>query len=308
MTGPEPHPELSAWVARTTGGARVVRRTARPPAGGSVSGLVEAVTLHLSGGRDAPGTVRVVRKRASAHEAAGLETAQAVRQRAPAVPELIARGEDADGTWLITPYLPGAPMPDRGTAAPDRLFVSPAHLHARFRGAERVPAGLPRVDPRWWRELCRQWVVPGLERQRAKLPGDTLARAVETAGRAALHPGVRRTSERLPRTLLHGDVHPGNVLVDGRRARPIDWDSCRVGPALLDLANLVAPGSRSFGVHRQAWEHITGKTLDIGTTELGRRWAELQTCVQYLPWTAGNRTAAEVEAAVGRAERALDGL
>jgi thiamine kinase-like enzyme len=42
----------------------------------------------------------------------------------------------------------------------------------------------------------------------------------------------------LPRTLLHGDVHPGNVLVHADQATLIDWGGSRIGPAALDLANL----------------------------------------------------------------------
>ncbi|MFE0515989.1 hypothetical protein [Streptomyces sp. NPDC058964] len=43
-------------------------------------------------------------------------------------------------------------------------------------------------------------------------------RAVALITHVAVHPAVRRTLSRLTPTLPHGDVHPGNVLVHGRRA------------------------------------------------------------------------------------------
>ncbi|WP_330309526.1 MULTISPECIES: hypothetical protein [unclassified Streptomyces] len=44
------------------------------------------------------------------------------------------------------------------------------------------------------------------------------------------------------------------------------------------------------------------------SAELGYRWAALQIPVQYLPWTMGNLTDAEVHDALDRAEQALAAL
>ena len=51
-------------------------------------------------------TVSLVRKWTWAHEVLGLRTAQAVVDNAPAIPHLIADGEDERGVWLITPSTP----------------------------------------------------------------------------------------------------------------------------------------------------------------------------------------------------------
>lgn len=309
MTAPALPPALLDWVAETTGGAHVEHCTVRFLTGGSVSGRVERITLHLAGARDGDGDgmreVEVVRKRAFAHETAGLRAAQTVRPAAAAVPELIAWGEAGQTTWLISPFLPGTPLPDRSTPAPAALFDSLAHLHACFHGAVNVPAGIPRVDPHWWQQLCGQWVLPQLRRHRDRHPPGTFTRAGALITRLAVHPAVRRTLGGLSPTLLHGDVHPGNVLVSGRHARLIDWGSCRVGPAMLDLANLVALDSEGFAVYRRTWEDVTGSPLDTGSAALGYRWSALQIPIQYLPWVTENRTTAEVEAALDRAEQAL---
>ncbi|MEV2214955.1 phosphotransferase [Streptomyces sp. NPDC050997] len=275
--------------------------------GGAVSGLVERITLHLSGGRRIQ-EVQVVRKRAFPHEAGGLEAVQAIRPAATAVPELIAWGESAKGAWLISPFLPGSPLPDRGAPVPANLFDSLARLHAHFHGATNVPAGMPRVDPQWWQQLCHDWVLPQIDRHRGRHPASTITRARVLINRVADHPAVGRTLPRLTPTLLHGDVHSGNVLIDGQHAWLIDWGSCRVGPAMLDLANLVSLDSDGFAVYRQTWEEVTGSSLDIGSAELGYRWAALQIPVQCLPWMIGNLPTTGVEAAVDRADQALAAL
>ena len=47
----------------------------------------------------------------------------------------------------------------------------------------------------------------------------------------------------LPRTFVHGELYPSNVLVvrDDRDPRvcPIDWEMAAIGPGLVDLAALV---------------------------------------------------------------------
>ncbi|TCC01823.1 phosphotransferase family protein [Kribbella soli] len=65
--------------------------------------------------------------------------------------------------------------------------------------------------------------------------------------------------ERLPVTLLHGDVHGDNVIVDDL-GRPVlvDWGSARIGPAMLDVTLAAGPsGFASYGER----------------SELGRVWA-----------------------------------
>jgi fructosamine-3-kinase len=308
VTGLVLPPALLAWVAERTAGARIEHCTVHPLPGGAVSGLVERITLHLAaapGGGRCMQEVQVVRKRALTHEAAGLGAAQVIRPAASAIPELITWGEDEEGAWLISPFLPGSPLPDRDAPVPANLFDSLARLHARFRGAVNVPTGIPRVDPDWWQQLCHQWVLPQVGRHRGRHPAGTITRASALISRVAVHPAIRRTLTRLSSTLLHGDVHPGNVLINGQRAWLIDWGSCRVGPAMLDLANLVSLDSDGFAVYRQTWEEVTGSPLDTGSAELGHRWAALQIPIQYLPWMIENLTAAEVQAGLDRAEQAL---
>jgi aminoglycoside phosphotransferase (APT) family kinase protein len=171
------------------------------------------------------------------------------------------------------------------------------------------------VTPAWWRALCLNWVDPGLRAHAARHPAATTARARALIDRAASLPAASAVLASLPPTLLHGDVHPGNVLVDpvladpgAGRATLIDWGGSRVGPAALDLANLVSADSADVKRYARTWLRLTGQPLPAGPLELGYRWAALQIPVQYLPWGAGHRPTRDVEAALDRIEQAIDRL
>ena len=300
MTGGIVTPAVLDWAGRIRPGADVADCTVRPLAGGSVARRVEQLTLHLTDGGE---PLELVRKDAPALEIAGLRAAQAVRRDDSAIPELVACGSD----WLITPLAPGSPL-DWGDAAPANLFGTLAVLHAHYHGGDGLPAAIPRVTPAWWRALCRDWVVPRLGEHAGRHPARVTRRARTLIDRAAGLPAVPSVLAELPATLLHGDVHPGNVLADADRATLIDWGSSRVGPAALDLANLVTAESPDVARYIRTWERSAGQPLPAASIGLGYRWAALQIPVQYLPWTIGHRPARDVEAALDRIEQALDQL
>ena len=290
-------PAVLAWAGRLKPGASVADCTVRPLAGGAVARRVDQVTLHLTGSH---GALELVRKEAPAHEIAGLRAAQAVRPEATAIPELVEWGSD----WLITPLAPGSPLASDG-AVPANLYATLASLHARYHGGTGLPAAIPRVTAAWWQALCREWVDPRLREHSARHPPATTARALAVINRAANLPAASAVLAELTPTLLHGDVHAGNVLVDTGRATLIDWGSCRVGPAALDLANLVPAESASVARYARKWQELSAQPL-TDAIELGYRWAALQIPVQYLPWTAAHLATRDVEAALNRIEQALD--
>jgi hypothetical protein len=293
-------PAVLAWVERTAPGARVAGWQVRQMAGGAVSTLVEQVTLHLTDGR---GPLDLVRKQAPALEIDGLRAAQAVRAHAPAVPELVAWGAG----WLMTPLAPGAPLA-WGDALPPGAVDALAILHARYHGGDGLPATIPRVTRAWWQGLCLDWVDPRLREHAGRHPPPTTVRARALVSRAAGHPAVPAVLDGLAPTLVHGDVHPGNVLVGAGQATLIDWGSCRVGPAALDLASLVTAGSPELARYALAWQRHAGQPLPEAAIEVGYRWAALQIPVQYLPWAAQHTPTRGVEAALDQIEQALSQL
>jgi hypothetical protein len=293
-------PAVLEWAERVKPGARVADCTVQTLAGGAVAKQVDHMTLHLADGH---GTLDLVRKEAPAHEIAGLRAAQAARPQATAIPELVAWGAG----WLITPLAPGSPLAPDG-AIPENLSDALARLHSCHQGGAGLSTAIPRVTAAWWRSLCLDWVDPQLREHAARHPPATMARAHRLIARAAGFPAVADLLGELPPTLLHGDVHTGNVLVEDGRATLIDWGSSRIGPAALDLANLVTADSPSVARYARTWRELTGKPLPAGLIDVGYRWAALQIPVQYLPWTIGRRPTSAAEAALDQIAQALDQL
>lgn len=76
-----------------------------------------------------------------------------------------------------------------------------------------------------WHELLQQgFIPPHLETAYDSLCGDLLD---------AVHHAWARAAARTLR--LHGDFHPGNVLVRGEQIHIVDLDDCCSGPAIQDL-------------------------------------------------------------------------
>lgn len=293
-----------AWVLALVGGEEITSIHAAPLHGGAVATVVERLDVALRLPDRSSTRVRLVRKRGFPFEVAALEAAQTVRHEAPAIPELISSGSDERGWWMITPYYEGSsPGAD---AVPPVVFESLASLHSH--GRSNSPDTVPVITPAWWRHLCLEYNLPAVRRRAESDPLPELAAAVRLLERAAEHPAIPPVLDRLPRTLIHNDVHPGNILVNGADAVLIDWGSTRVGPAMVDLANLLRRESPQFATYVRRWRAINGKDLASAVVDLGYLWADLQIPVQYLAWVVTTLPAPAIADAVGRAERALAAL
>ncbi|HQZ70208.1 MAG: phosphotransferase family protein [Anaerolineae bacterium] len=114
-----------------------------------------------------------------------------------------------------------------------RMAEAMAHLHA-ITAAQLPGDTFPRHDAR--RELA-----PLAARLR-----DLEATCPPLAGHArAARQSVERVHDRAERLpwrwrLLHRDLHPGQVLVDGSRLAIVDWDDAALGEPAVDLANFAA--------------------------------------------------------------------
>lgn len=94
---------------------------------------------------------------------------------------------------------------------------------------------------------------------RLELSADDLDRAWRLVDRL---PGLleRIDAAGLPATLVHGDLHPGNLISDGRRNTVIDWGESHRGHPAADIAKLVswlAPEHRELAATTwvDAWRH-----------------------------------------------------
>jgi thiamine kinase-like enzyme len=70
--------------------------------------------------------------------------------------------------------------------------------------------------------------------------------------------GLLEELVQIPRTLVHGDIFPNNIMVqDGHRIRPIDWEGAAIGPPALDLVRLLDGWGSDKGFYiRHYWNFL----------------------------------------------------
>jgi hypothetical protein len=107
---------------------------------------------------------------------------------------------------------------------------------------------------------------------------------------------VARFLSRLPRTLVHGEFYPSNVIIrrdgNGHRVCPIDWELAGRGSGILDLAAL------SFGewsaekkdglirAYRDALPPASELTLTLRETHEAVEFGHLHFCMRQLGWAS----------------------
>ncbi|MFJ8577198.1 phosphotransferase family protein [Micromonospora sp. NPDC093277] len=223
-----PHPSRAPW-AQPGGPARSLtwatdelRRLGRP-----VTGVAQHRTWNLSAiwqldGRQGSAWLKQV-PAFFRHEAAVLRWLAAA---APGTGPVLLAADDTGR--ILLDHVPGE---DRYAADhTERAAIAADHHTVQLRAvgdvAALVAAGVP--DMRG----------PALARSiRDRLaPHDTSAVAELLAGLDDRLDRVRDCG--LPDTLVHGDLHPGNVRGDGRRRVVIDWGDAFVGHSAFDILRL----------------------------------------------------------------------
>ena len=131
--------------------------------------------------------------------------------------------------WLFLESVDGIPLwQAAGTSAWDEAARWLATLHAP--AAPRDGTHLLRYDAAY----LHGWL--------ARAQALTAAGALDAVG--AVWEQVVRRLAAWPRSVVHGDFHPSNVLVQNAaahpRVRPVDWELAGIGPGLLDLAALTS--------------------------------------------------------------------
>ncbi len=187
------------------------------------------------------------------------------------VPEVLATS--APGRMLL-PHVPGE---DRYGAEEDFCAAvaedwHPVQVHFAGRVDELLTAGVP--DRRVRADRFTQVAEPFLDEidGLAALLGELPARvaAIEACG--------------LPDTLVHGDLHPGNVRADGDTRVIIDWGDASVGHPAYDILRL-AEGLDEPGKMVEAWARRWRADVPGADPErvldLIRPVAELRAAVTY---------------------------
>jgi Phosphotransferase enzyme family len=148
------------------------------------------------------------------------------------VPRLLAADRDAR---MLLADVPGEDW-YAATPADRRLIAADMHgiqLAAADSAVELIAAGVPD----WRADRLAPRIRKVLARHAADLPTERLAQLLaELPGRLA---AVAQCG--LPDTLVHGDLHPGNVRFDGQRRTLLDWGDAFVGHPGFDILRLVQP-------------------------------------------------------------------
>jgi Ser/Thr protein kinase RdoA (MazF antagonist) len=183
--------------------------------------------------------------------------AAAYRLVADAAPRLWASGAG----WIAVEKLAGIPLWQSGAQHDWQAAARwAARLHARFAAAP-PPRAAPLLchDRPYYEAILRRAAVDG---------------GLTGAARRAIDLLVA-----LPRTLVHGELYPSNVLVAGERIAAVDWEMAALGPGVVDLAALVTgfDSERSAALVR-AYGGADPRDLAA---------ARLLLALQWLGWSSG---------------------
>jgi hypothetical protein len=197
------------------------------------------------------------RREAIAYSSGLLE--RLVGLRAPACRGVFDRPGGSVALWLEE-------VPEPPPWTPERL-ASVAH------GLGRSQAALAEPEEPW---LARGWLRLYLELHDAPDPEreEVLARL-----------------EALPRTVVHNDPHPGNVLAGNVL---IDWAYVGVGQPALDAGVLVADGVADGAFAEELADEVADAVWEAYTDGLGwasdeLRWAFLRGTALRLSWLSRDR-------------------
>jgi Phosphotransferase enzyme family len=142
--------------------------------------------------------------------------------------------------WLVLEKVPGVELWQVGEFPVwEEVARWLGGFHARF--ATRIDE-LRGANP-YLLDHSESWYRFWCERARASLARSEDRRAAALGSALDGYDEAIATLTALPRTFVHGELYPSNVLVvrdDGHsRVCPIDWEMAAIGPGLIDLAALV---------------------------------------------------------------------
>ncbi len=163
-------------------------------------------------------------------------------------------------------------------------------------GAVSVPiyANSAPADVQYLLEHSEAWFRSWLERARASLAQSSDRRASRLRRCLQGYDEVIGSLAALPRTFVHGELYPSNVLIaregGSTEVYPVDWEMAAVGPGVIDLAAMVAgwdPAERRGLI--AAYAEGVGDEAEGRADELLAALARgrLHLALQWLGWAEG---------------------
>jgi hypothetical protein len=236
-----PEAVRSVVVRREGPRAALLNLDAKPLRGGISADGVVAVRAEYHDARRNRRVLSLVAKRLAGGARREVDVFRRLDPHAfPFVPRVLAIEPDGDASLLLLEWIrPSERWPWRRIADAEAVLRAAAELH-------RAPVA---CDAEWdyERELaaCAAATLDRLDaaRRDAELPIDGASRRAVRRAVGALG-GIRRellSGAPFAPTFIHGDLHPGNVVLSARGRGPapvlLDWGRARVGSPLEDVAS-----------------------------------------------------------------------
>ena len=191
-------------------------------------------------------------------------------------PEVLA--VDLSRGWMLMRELPGSLIGDLAVET--------------WSDALRATAGIHRAWPARTSELFEL----GAHDRRLAALAIEIEGAFEAAGLADSERAVAQLQSRceelgegpLPETLVHGDLHPWNVMVDGNELRIFDWSDACVSHPLFDLPTFLqrtddeSARTSLLETYLRAWADLASLEELRAAYELARPLAHVHHAISYL--------------------------
>lgn len=216
-----------------------------------------------------------------------------------ATPYASAWNEDGSGYLMLMEDLAesGCTFPSwKGPEIPETargMMDSLAQLHAHFQASPRFETDLAWIEP-----PMRSDIGPLLVKSAVEQFGDEMPRAFHEMARLYLE-HTNALSDLLDEgtpTLLHGDSHLGNLLLDGDRVGFVDWACTAKAPGMRDVSYFLS-SSVPTELRRAEERSLIARYLE-GLEGAGGRapsfdeaWRQYRLCAAC-GWIAGSVTAA----------------
>jgi hypothetical protein len=216
--------------------------------------------------------------------------------------------------WLLIEKVPGVELWQIGELAVwEEVARWLGGFHSGFANRlDEVRAANPHLL-----ELSAQWFSSWSLRARERLGESEDPRAASLGKALQDYERVAAALAALPRTFVHGELYPSNVMVvrgTPLRICPVDWEMAGIGPGLIDLAALVG-GWEEAERHRLIAAYVTGSEISAGeapepsTVEDDLARCRLHLALQWLGWSADWRPPPEhAHDWLGEAEQLADEL
>jgi Phosphotransferase enzyme family len=200
-------------------------------------------------------------------------------------------GSEPGRHWLLIEKVPGVELWQVGELEVwEEVARWLGGFHSRFTGRlEEVRAANPHLI-----DLSAEWFRSWSDRAQERLADLDGPRAQSLQRALERYEEVVDSLCALPRTFVHGELYPSNVLVEpGSPSRicPVDWEMAGIGPGLVDLAALVggwkeSEQARLVGAYIRGRDDASGRAEDPVSLEEDLTRCRLHLALQWLGWSS----------------------